>query len=163
VRSLSDPALYIQKNHPEGSMLIIVAIYVNNLIIISSNMEHINQIKTKLLAKFNITDLKEIKNLLGIEILRLEDGSVFIHQNQYLTDTLTKYGMQSCTPHATPMVPGITADGESANIKEYQSLRGLLMWLSLVTRPNICYITGFLGHWNAEPRVTHIITQKRVM
>ena len=69
MRSLSDPALYIQKNHPEGSMPIMVAIYVDDLIIISSNMEHINQIKTKLLAKFDMTDLNEIKNLLGIEIL----------------------------------------------------------------------------------------------
>jgi Reverse transcriptase (RNA-dependent DNA polymerase) len=69
VHSLSDPALYIQKNYPEGSMLIIVIIYVNDLIIISLNIEYINQIKTKLLAKFNMTNLNEIKNLLGIEIL----------------------------------------------------------------------------------------------
>ena len=71
--------------------------------------------------------------------------------------------MQSCTPHATPMVPGITADGESVDIKEYQSLGGSLMWPSLVTRPDICYVARFLGHWNAEPRATHMTAQKRVM
>ena len=60
-------------------MPIIVAIYVDDLVIIGLNMEHINQIKTKLSAKFDMTDLKEIKNLLGMEILRLEDGSIFIH------------------------------------------------------------------------------------
>jgi hypothetical protein len=144
-------------------MPIMVAIYVNNLVIISSSIEHINQIKTKLLAKFNITDLKEIKNLLGIEILRLEDGSVFIHQNRYLTNTLTKYSIQSYTPYATPIVPRITANGESVDIKEYQSLRGSLMWPSLATRPDIYYTAKFLGHWNAEPRAAHMTTQKRVM
>ena len=71
--------------------------------------------------------------------------------------------MQSYTPHVTLIIPGIITNNESANIKEYQSLRGSLIWLSLVTRPDIYYITGFLGRWNAEPRVTHMTAQKRVM
>ena len=66
--------------------------------------------------------------------------------------------MQSYTPYIILIVPRITTNSESADIKEYQSLRGSLMWPSLVTRLNICYVTRFLGHWNTEPRVTHMIT-----
>jgi len=49
------------------------------MIIISKNIAEINRIKDELRQKFDITNLGEIKTLLGIEIIRFQDGSVFLY------------------------------------------------------------------------------------
>jgi hypothetical protein len=67
-RSEVDPAVYIKKELSRGQLPLIVAIYVDNLIITGSNIGRINVLKRALERTFNITDLREVKNLLGIEI-----------------------------------------------------------------------------------------------
>jgi hypothetical protein len=64
---------------------------VDNIIIIGKNMDYINSVKRELYQKFDITDIGEIKTLLGMEIVHLQDGSVFLYQNRYLTDMLLRY------------------------------------------------------------------------
>ena len=78
-RSLSDPALYIHQEHTDGQLPLIIAIYVDDMIIIGRNMDHINSVKAQLSEKFSMTDMGEIKTLLGMEIVRLRDGSVFLY------------------------------------------------------------------------------------
>jgi hypothetical protein len=64
---------------------------VDDIIIVRENINYINSIKRELYRKFDITDIGEIKTLLGMEIVHLRDGSVFLHQNRYLTDILLRY------------------------------------------------------------------------
>jgi len=49
------------------------------MIIIGKNMAKIDRIKDELRQKFDITNLGEIKTLLGIEIVRFQDGLVFLY------------------------------------------------------------------------------------
>jgi hypothetical protein len=49
------------------------------MIIIGKDMAEIDRIKDELRQKFDMTNLGEIKTLLGMEILRFQDGSVFLH------------------------------------------------------------------------------------
>jgi hypothetical protein len=88
LRSLSDLALYIFHVHEANQLLLLITIYVDDIIIIGKSIAKIDRIKDKLHQKFDITDLGEIKTLLGMEIVRFQDGSVFLHQDQYLTDLL---------------------------------------------------------------------------
>jgi hypothetical protein len=162
-RSLSDPALYIQQDHQPDDMPLIVAIYVDDLILVGPKMDLINVIKSKLNDQFQMTDMGDIQNLLGMEVLRLQDGSIFLYQQRYLSDMLNRYQMESCTPTDTPISRGLVPDGNDVDVKEYQSRTGSLMWPSLATRPDICYTAGFLGRSNADPKVSHSTAQKRAM
>ena len=63
---------------------------MDDIIIIGKNMDHIDRIKAQLHQKFDMTNMGEIKTLLGMEIVCLRDGSVFLHQNRYLMDMLLR-------------------------------------------------------------------------
>jgi len=84
-------------------MPLIIAIYVDDLIIVHKDLGRINKVKEALNSRFNIKDLGEVKNLLGIEVHCLPDGSVFINQPRYIDKLLRKYCMESCKPADTPM------------------------------------------------------------
>jgi hypothetical protein len=162
-RSLSDPALYIHQEHEVNQLPLLIAIYVDDMIIIGKNMNHINSVKRELHRKFDMTDMGEIKTLLGMEIVRLRDGSVFLHQNRYLMDMLLRYQMEGCMPITTPMAEPTAPDGIDIDITEYQSRTGSLMWPSLASRPDFCFAAGYLGRSNSCPKASHSTAQKRVM
>ena len=56
--------------HEPNQPPLLITIYVNDMIIISKNMAEINRIKDELRQKFDMTNLGEIKTLLGMEIVR---------------------------------------------------------------------------------------------
>jgi hypothetical protein len=92
---------------------------VNDMIIIRKNMDYINRIKAQLYQKFDMTDMREIKMLLGMEIICLRDGSVFLYQNRYLMDMLLRYQIEGCMPIATLMAEPIAPNKININITEY--------------------------------------------
>ena len=164
-QSLSDPALYFKgdEQQDENEMPMIVVIYVDDVVIIGPRMGPIQDVKSKLSERFEMTDLGEIKTLLGMEITRSQNGSVFIHQSRYISEILARFGMNDCSSVTTPIIPGITPSDESVDITQYQSHTGSVMWPSLASRPDICFSAGFLGRFNSNPTTSHMTAQKRVL
>ena len=78
-KSTCDPAVYIKKGSGTGTLPLIVVIYVDDLVITGANIANIDQLKEALKQSFDMSDLGEVKNLLGIQIKRLEDGSLFLY------------------------------------------------------------------------------------
>jgi hypothetical protein len=66
-----------------------------------------------------MTNMGEIKTLLGMEIVCFQDGSVFLYQNRYLMDMLLRYKMEGCIPITTLMAEPMAPDGININITEY--------------------------------------------
>jgi hypothetical protein len=78
-----DLAIYIRRDLPglEGAGLLplIVVIYINDLVIIGPKIAQIKQLKKALKQTFNITDLEEVKNLLGMQIKQLNNRLLFLY------------------------------------------------------------------------------------
>jgi hypothetical protein len=78
-----DLAVYIQIDSPglggAGLPSLIVVIYIDNLVIIRPKIAQIKQLKEALRQTFNITDLGEVKNLLRIQIKRLNNRLLFLY------------------------------------------------------------------------------------
>src|SRR5205814_747865 len=77
--------------------------------------------------RFDMKDLGIARKFLGMEIEYGSNGSIKIHQNQYIQQLLTRHGMQDCSP--TPMDTSVkltaTKDDEAlADPKEYASIVG---------------------------------------
>jgi hypothetical protein len=136
---------------------------VDDLIIVHQDIDKINKIKEALNSKFNMKDLGEIQTLLGMEVHRLENGSIFINQPSYIRKLLKRHGMENCKAIDTPMALKIVPSEDDFDIQEYQSLMGELMWPSLGTRPDIAFSVGYLARWNSKPTSAHHIGQKRLL
>src|SRR2546423_8607297 len=64
-QAFSDPCVYINKETG-----IIIAMWVDNLIIFGKNMANINTLKEQLNEEYEMKDLRELKYFLGIQVHR---------------------------------------------------------------------------------------------
>ncbi|GAA5882553.1 hypothetical protein JCM1840_003419, partial [Sporobolomyces johnsonii] len=55
--------------------------------------------------QYGIKDLGDASCILGIDLVRRPDGSVFLSQRAYLETVLARLGQANCHPASTPMIP----------------------------------------------------------
>lgn len=67
-------------------------VYVDNILVIGSDISNINQWITTLNTRFVMKDLGELSYFLGIEVLRLDSG-ILLSQTKYTMDLLCKARM----------------------------------------------------------------------
>ncbi|GKF96384.1 uncharacterized mitochondrial protein-like protein [Tanacetum coccineum] len=65
----------------------------------------IDEFKSCMMNKFEMSDLGLLQYFLGLEVLQKEDG-IFVCQKKYATDLLKRFHMSNCEVEATPMNPG---------------------------------------------------------
>jgi hypothetical protein len=92
------------------------------MIIVSDNDAKISELKAALSAQFDMSDLEGIKTLLSIQITRLRDRSIFIHQADYLQKLLNQYDMMGCRLIDTLITSTIVSSDIPFDQKEYQSI-----------------------------------------
>ena len=81
---------------------VIIALYVDDLIITGNNEDHIKQVKGELQAGFKMTNLGTLHYYLEIEVTQCPNN-IFLGQTKYGTDLLKKFGMEECKPSINPM------------------------------------------------------------
>lgn len=92
----------------ENGSLLIVAIYVDNLLLLCNNICHIECIKEDLWAIFEITDLGEVCWILNMEVTQDHARrTITLSQCQYVEDILKHHGMANCRPVSTPMAANL--------------------------------------------------------
>jgi len=149
---------------------VIIAAYVDDLLFIARKRELIAQIKKELDKKFNIKHMGDLKDYLGMQIVRNEDKqTIQVNQTKYIKQLLNQLGMDLCSPAKSPMEQkhiAATPEGYIAPVKEkeaYQSLLGVLNWLSIMTRPDITYAVSTLSRSLQNPTPGHMNAAKRVL
>lgn len=91
VRSKCDPSVYVDRTNspdPPNSWPLMVAVWVDDMCIVGSSIKEIDELKNDLKAKFQMSDMGELKEIVGMEIDRLADGSIFVRQRKYLEKLL---------------------------------------------------------------------------
>src|SRR5579862_9604022 len=161
-----DPCIFIHQN--DKGERIYIALYVDDLIIAGENDDEIQTIKRRLGERFEMKDLGIAEKFLGIEIEYGSDGSIKIHQNQYIQQLLERHGMGECNPIATPLdtsikLTSIRVDKVLADPKEYDSIVGGLTFAAYVTRPDIACAVGQLSQFLNNPSSIHMHAAKRVL
>src|SRR5271155_3202362 len=163
----SDPCIFIHKN--ENGEHTYIALYVDDLLIAGDNEEDIAKIKRRLSERFEMKDLGIARKFLGMEIEYGKDGSIRIHQNQYIRQILERHGMQECTPVTTSLDTSIklaainVSKEAAADPTEYASIVGGLMFATCVTRPDIMCAVGQLSQFLNNPSSKHLLAAKRVL
>ena len=162
-RLISDQCVYIRK---QDQSLSIVAVHVDDMTIFASNDDVMSEIKEEFKKNFTITDLGELKQVVGFEVTRDDKGNLKIAQKQYIKKILERFGMENSKPCKMPMDPNIrltkTPEDESHNFPEYGAAIGSLMYAAIGTRPDIAYAVQCLSQFTNNPNPEHWTAVKRV-
>lgn len=160
-RSDGDCCLYIK--HWEDNTIYLV-VHVDD-ILCASSIDGIRHAESIISFSFQLKDLGNISNYLGVEVEKNNTG-YYIHQRQKIEKLVTGFGLNEAKPARTPMEGGFfQATMESPllpdNIKYRQAI-GSLLYLSTMSRPDISAAVGILARrvekpshsdWNAVKRV----------
>lgn len=161
----NEPCLY--KATVNGNMMLI-AVYVDDLIIACKNKEEILKFKAHLSEEFEVSDKGILNHFLGMNISREgEIGAIKVSQNQYIKDILKQYQMEMCKPISVPLDPGFQThcanDCKRVNKEQYQSIIGALTYLSITTRPDIQHSVSKLAQHNTDPHIEHMTAVKHIL
>lgn len=167
-RLKTDPCVYVKS---VNGVKIIIAVYVDDILLFSKNQSAIKQVKCALSKFFDIDDIGECRHVLGLDINKSEN-SLSLKQRQYTVDILEKFQMSDCKAVSTPINPGEKLSGCDGNPcgkcgivdqTYYRSIIGSLMFLAVSSRPDIAFAVSMLSRFNNNPHVEHITAAKRVL
>lgn len=109
-QSKADSCIYYQFANGKR---IVVAIYVDAILVATEDLRTMNETKKLLAMKFKMRDLGEIKNFVGMKIERdRPQGKLWIDQSTYIKHLLEKFQMTDANPVSTPMTPNQVLSAE---------------------------------------------------
>lgn len=161
IQSSADPCLYTAP----GGEKVIVAVYVDDILIATETESKMKYVKTCLSRKFEVKDLGELTSFLGVQI-KHDSNRIWIGQPGYVTRVLDKFGMTDAKPISTPVNVSSKLQTESASPtvdqSQYQSAVGCLLHLSNWTRPDITFAVNSAAKYTSNPNKEHWIAVKRI-
>lgn len=96
----SNPCIYI---YGDNKNTVILLVYVDNLMLVSKNIEKLIELKTKLKSEFYISDLDPLSQILGINVEREgATGKIQLSQQKYINDLINRFGMEESKTVSTP-------------------------------------------------------------
>lgn len=163
-RCLSDHCLYTKNTN---AIVCYVLLYVDDLLIVSSEMKVINLTKRLLSDEFEMTDIGAADTFLGVHIERNKDEhTIGMSQTNYFGKMLRKFGMTDCKGISTPIESGIDlCRGDKANHDgiPYRELMGCLTYATLTTRPDLCAATNYFSRFQSCFGDEHFKHAKRIL
>ncbi|KAK9932856.1 hypothetical protein M0R45_020078 [Rubus argutus] len=133
--NLVDECVYMKT---VGKNFIFLILYVDDILLASSDLNLLNVTKAFLSKNFDMKDLGEASFVLGIEIKRdRKKGLLGLSQQSYINKVLTRFDMQKCAPGEVPVskgdklhkgqCPRTDLERESMKTRPYARLVGSLM------------------------------------
>lgn len=164
LQSKVDPCLFIKV---ADDKTIFIIIHVDDFLIVSKNVNEIDETATHLKTKFELIDLGLLKKYLGIEIRKNIDGFHCMKQTNYIDNIINKFGLQDAKPSGIPLDTGYLKIRKSQpamnNSERYQQLIGALLYVAVNTRPDITASVTILSQFNKNPSSTDWTELKRIV
>lgn len=165
VSSRNDPCLYVRHL---GSGILIIALYVDDLLIAGNSKSEIESLKRELSHRFEMKDMGAARIMLGIKITRDRNRrKLFIDQQEYARTVLERFGMEKSKPVSTPIDKTYfnfsEEEGELVDNVRYRQAVGSLMYLMIASRPDLSFAIGKLSQHCEQPTKHHWIAMKRLL
>ncbi len=160
----ADHCVYVNKDTG-----VIVAMWVDDLIIFSKDSVGVDLLKLQLKIKFEMKDIGELQYFLGIQVLRdRKNKQLQILQRGYVNMILERFEMQNSSPVSMPIATGTklvktTEKSTPVDHKQYQSNVGSQMYAMLCTRPDLAYAISQISQFSSNPSTIHESAAKRVL
>jgi Reverse transcriptase (RNA-dependent DNA polymerase) len=115
-------------------------IHVDDMLFAGSTTEIIDESHKSLSQSFEVKDLGEVKQFIGIDIHKSSDRFFCINQSQYITKISSELGLSQAKPQKYPIHPGylnMTCEDFLSSNSEYRKVIGMLLYVSTNFRPDI--------------------------
>ena len=137
---------------------IILLLYVDDMLIVGSSIEEINNLKKQLSKQFAMKDLRATKQILGMRIIRDKaNGTLKLSQLKYVKKVLSKFNMNEVKLVNTPLGSHFKLSKEQSpkteEEKDYMSkvpyalAIGSLMYVMVCTRLDIAHAVGVVSRF----------------
>ena len=154
----------------DAASRIIIALYVDDGLILSRDSTKLREVINFMQTAFKIR-VANLKTFIGLQVTKLTDGSIIVHQEDYTKKVLKKFELSECKGSSTPfdVSQKLGKDGapdgrESQEVDvPYREALGCLNYLSQQTRPDIAFAVSFLSRFSESPRLAHWNAVKRIM
>ena len=136
-QSEADPCVFARIDQHTA----IVAVYVDDLILLADVKEVMFEIKKFLSERFKMKDMGWLHYCLDVNVV-YGQSSCWLHQKQYITQILKKFDLADANTVSTPAdcnVKLVKDDHMSkpADQVDYQSMVGCLIYVAKCTHPDI--------------------------
>ena len=140
------------------SLVLLLLVYVDDLILTGNCPEKKQEVLDKLRTEFEVKDIGEPKEFLGIQITRhLSTRKLFLSQSKFVDKMVKRFGVESTPCVSTPMATTDAArkakpsQTPAPTNTAYRELIGSLLYLSTGTRPDIAFSVNVLSRRQSEP------------
>ena len=169
---VSDTCVYVRRM---DGHVIFVALYVDDLLLISDSLPTLATLKRDLSNRFEMADLGEVQYILGLQVTRdRARRTLSLSQAEYVRRLLERYGMLTSRPTDTPIAKGMLLSQEECPAEPitpppslqghtYSSVVGALMYAMLGTRPDLAFAVASLSRFTSNPGQPHVQALKRVL
>ncbi len=157
---------------------IIIAIYVNDLLILEPNIFDIKALKLQFAERFQMKDLDSIEWYLEMHITRdRAERTLWINQSIYIKRVIELLSMSDCSPTKTSMhhrcqlkknvywkfKKWVEYQAISEEIENYQSIIETLMWVVCQTRSDIVYAVSKCSRYSTNSTLDHDLAVKQII
>nr|GEV89818.1 hypothetical protein [Tanacetum cinerariifolium] len=137
--------------------------WYDDIIFGSSNLLLCREFEALMHEKFQMSAMGELNFFLGLHVLQKKDG-IFLSQDKYVGDILTKFGYSNVRSANTPMDKenpwGKDETGKDVDLHLYRSMIGSLMYLT-TSRPDIMFAVCACARHQVTPKEYRLHAIKR--
>lgn len=135
------------------------------MLIVTTNMDGVNDTKKYLSSRFKMKDLDEVDTILGIKVKK-HSGGFALCQSHYVEKILNKFNhldiKEANTPYDVACKLSKNSNRAIAQI-EYASAIGSFLYAMHCTRPDIAFAECKLSRYTNKPSVEHWKAIARVL
>ncbi|TYK22575.1 gag/pol protein [Cucumis melo var. makuwa] len=162
-QNVDEPFVYKKINKGKVAFLVL---YVDDILLIGNDVGYLTDVKTWLVAQFQMKDLGEAQYVIGIQIIRdRKNKTLALSQATYIDKMLVRYSIQNSKKDLLPFRHGVhlykeqcpktSQEVEDMRRIPYASTMGSLMYAMLCTRPYICYVVGIVSRGRRDYVLVH--------
>lgn len=160
--SMADTSLFV---YNDGTHILYLIVYVDDLIITGDKPLKINEFITLLAKQFSLKDLGKLAYFLGIEVVPNDQGLI-LSQRRYILELLNRANMTAAKSVLTPLSTTAQLTSQSGtpldDAIEYCAMLGSLQYL-LITRTDIAFMVNRLSQYMHYPTTDHWTCVKQLL
>lgn len=163
VQSQEDKCLYTIK---EGDDVCHILVHVDDLLMSGNSMDLIRSVSEALSKEFELKDLGDVRQYLGINISRDARGNFVMNQANYIDKIIEEAGLKDAKISTFPLDTGYFKNVDNQPLSSndhYRKLIGMLLYLSTNTRPDVSASIAILSQKVSRPTTYDLNELKRVI